>query len=168
MTQEQGAQETKARKITDPEEWLRDRVAYLKGVKNKSEAQELLVLLFGKAGRTDQEDRKLVALVKAEKAAVKAAKARTAAIKLIQDDKRKAAEAERKARNHEMFMAAGLLSLAGFVDKKTGKPTRDRGEILGALLALSKTTDPQRWASWKQTGDALLAQKGEELTKEAA
>ena len=34
-------------------------------------------------------------------------------------------------------------------------------ELLGLLLAAAKTEDPQRWAAWKQAGDALLAEKGD-------
>lgn len=51
----------------------------------------------------------------------------------------------------------GLLILAGLVETKTGQPTRDRGELLGALVALVHTpaTATQR-AAWKRTGDALL------------
>ena len=36
-----------------------------------------------------------------------------------------------------------------------------RTELLGVLLAAAKTDDPQRWATWKQAGDTLLADKGE-------
>jgi len=42
-----------------------------------------------------------------------------------------------------------------------GLEQRSRGELLGVLLAAAKTDDTQRWATWKQAGDALLAQKGE-------
>ena len=41
-----------------------------------------------------------------------------------------------------------------------GLEQRSRGELLGLLLAAASTTeDPQRWASWKVRGDALLAEK---------
>jgi hypothetical protein len=39
--------------------WLKDRVAYLKGLKSRSEQQELLVLLAEKANRNAQDDKKL-------------------------------------------------------------------------------------------------------------
>ena len=54
------------------DEWLIDRVAYLKGLKSRSEQQELLVLLAEKANRNAQEDKKLNAIVKAEKAGLRA------------------------------------------------------------------------------------------------
>lgn len=145
----------------DENYWLTARVTYLKGLKSRSDQQELLVLLAEKTGRTPQDDKKLAALVRAEKASVRAAKARQEAANLINAERKAAAEAERKARDHELYQAAGLLSLAGLVEKKTGKPTMDRGQLLGALLGLAKVPqdDPRR-SDWKRVGDALLAEKG--------
>jgi predicted ATP-dependent protease len=144
----------------DENYWLTARVTYLKGLKSRSDQQELLVLLAEKTARTPQDDKKLAALVRAEKASVRAAKARQEAANLINAERKAAAEAERKARDHELYQAAGLLSLAGLVDKKTGKPTMDRGQLLGALLGLAKVSqdDPRR-ADWKRAGDALLSEK---------
>jgi hypothetical protein len=69
--------------------------------------------------------------------------------------------AERKARDHEMYQAAGLLAMAGLVDRKTGKPTRDRGELLGALLALAKSNiDEAKRSEWKRVGDEALSKTG--------
>jgi len=44
--------------------WLKDRVAYLKGLKSRNEQQELLVLLAEKSNRNAQDDKKLNAIVK--------------------------------------------------------------------------------------------------------
>jgi len=144
--------------------WLNDRVLYLRGLKVRSEQQELLLMLAENLARTAHETKKLTALIKAEKASVRAAKARQEAANLINAERKTAAEAERKARNHAMYQAAGLLSLAGLVDKKTGQPTLDRGELLGALLGLAKVppADPRR-AEWQRAGDALLAERSTEL-----
>ena len=139
--------------------WLSTRVTYLKGIKSRNDQQELLILLADKNERTSQDEKKLVALVRAEKASVRAAKARQEAATLINAERKSTAEAERKARDHEMYQAAGLLSLAGLVDKKTGKPTMDRGQLLGALLGLAKVPkDDARRADWKRAGDALLTE----------
>jgi len=144
----------------DENYWLTARVTYLKGLKSRSDQQELLVLLAEKTDRTPQDDKKLAALVRAEKASLRAAKARQEAANLINAERKAVAETERKARDHELYQAAGLLSLAGLVDKKTGKPTMDRGQLLGALLGLAKVAqdDPRR-ADWKRAGDALLTEK---------
>ena len=99
----------------------------------------------------------MAALVRAEKAADRAQKARADAARIINVDKAK----ERKARDHELYQSAGLLILAGLVDTKTGKPTLDRGELLGALLGLAKVpADDSRRSDWKRAGDALLAERG--------
>lgn len=137
--------------------WLVARVTYLKGLKSRSDQQELLVLLAEKTARTPQDEKKLAALIRAEKASVRAAKARQEAANLINAERKAAAAAERKARDHELYQSAGLLILAGLVDTKSGKPTIDRGELLGALLGLAKVpaNDPRR-AEWKRIGDAQL------------
>ncbi len=145
-------------KQTD-EYWISSRLTYIKGLKSPSEQQSLLVLLAEKKDRTLHDEKKLNALIKAEKANIRASQARQNAANLINAEKKAAAVAARKARDHEMYQSAGLLSLAGLVDKETGMPARDRGALLGALIALSKTTDEARWSDWKRHGDALLAKE---------
>jgi hypothetical protein len=150
----------KARPMENNEEnkWLTARVAYLQGLKSLSDQQELMVMLSEKTNRTALDEKKLATLVRAEKASVRAAKARQEATNMINAERKAIAEADRKARDHEMYQAAGLLSLAGLVDKKTGKPTVDRGQLLGALLGLAKVPqdDPRR-IEWKRAGDAMLS-----------
>ena len=132
-------------------------MAYLQGLKSRNEQQELLVLLAEKANRNAQEDKKINAIVKAEKAGLRATKARQQVANLINAEKKAAAKAERTARTHELCNSAGLLILAGLVDTKSGQPTIDKGELLGALLGLAKVPakDPRR-LEWKRAGDALL------------
>ena len=134
------------------DDWIKDRVAYLKGLKARTEQQELLVLLADNPARTTQDSKKLMALVKAEKAAVRASKARQEVSNLLNAEKRAAKEEQRRARNHRLILQGVLIDLAGLEH-------RSRGELLGLLLAASTTDDPQRWASWKVKGDALLAEK---------
>ena len=134
----------------EKEDWIKDQVAYLKGVKARTEQQELLVLLADNPARTAQDSKKLAALVKAEKAAVNIRSASTAI--LLNAEKRAVKEEQRRARNHRLILQGVLIDLAGLEQ-------RSRGELLGLLLAASTTEDPQRWASWKVKGDALLAEK---------
>ena len=136
------------------DEWLTDRVAYLKSLKARSEPQQLLVLLAEKPDRSAADNQLLAALVRLERANDRAAQARLAAAKLIQDGKRRYAKEERKARAHRLIRQGVLFDLAGLAH-------RGRGELLGVLLAAAKTDDPQRWAHWKESGEALLAQKGD-------
>ena len=142
------------------DEWLNDRVKYLKGLKSKSEQQELLVLLAEKTNRTAQDDKKFNAIIRAEKASQRATKARQDAARLINEENRAAAKAERTGSTHELCNSAGLLILVGLVDTKTGKPAIDKGELLGALLGLAKVPaeDPRR-KEWKRAGDSMLAEQ---------
>ena len=136
--------------------WLEDRVAYIRGLKSPNDHQRLLLLLNDKKGATNDDRRKLVALIKAEKAAEKAQRAKASVAKIVNAEK----QAERKRRDHELYQSAGLLILAGLVDTKTGKPTLNSGELLGALLGLAKVpADDTRRGDWKRAGDALLASK---------
>lgn len=144
------------------DEWLTARIAYLRGLKSPSDQQRLLLLLADKPERSNDDNRKLSALVKAEKAAERAQKAKANAARIVNAEK----AAERKARDRELYQAAGLLILAGLVDSKTGRPTVDRGELLGALLGLAKVPlDDQRRSEWKRAGDALLTAKSSTTTK---
>jgi len=147
------------------DEWLNDRVKYLKGLKSRNEQQELLVLLAEKTNRTAQDDKKFNAIIRAEKASQIATKARHDAARLINEENRAAAKAERAARTHELCNSAGLLILASLVDTKTGKPLIDKGELLGALLGLAKVPaeDPRR-LEWKRAGGCSTNQRKPNLS----
>ena len=129
-------------------EWLSNRVIYIKALKKPTEQQKLLVSLFDNANRTPEEQKHLQILTRAERAGERAETTRVAAESMLNSRK----EEERKARNHRLILQGTLIDLAGLQD-------RSRGELLGLLLAASKTNDPSHWASWKQAGDALLSKK---------
>jgi len=148
--------------MTPKDKWLEERLAYIRGLKSPSDQQRLLLLLADKPERTEAESRQLAALIRAERAADRAQRARAAAARIINAEK----EAARKARNRELFKSAGLLILAGLVDTSTGKPTRDPGELLGALMSLSESqVDEEKRLSWKRRGDALLADRAAAKSK---
>ena len=136
------------------DEWLVNRVAFLKGLKSGTEPQQLLVLLGEKPDRSAADNQLLAALVRLEQANDRAAQARLAAAKLIQSSKRRSVKEERKARAHRLIQQGVLFDLAGL-------ESRSRGELLGLLLAAAKTDDPNRWAHWKEAGEALLTEKGD-------
>lgn len=138
------------------DKWLAERLAYLRGLKAPSDQQRLLMMLADKPDRTADDARKLAALVRAEKAAERAQKARANAARIVNAEKAKA----RKARDRELYQSAGLLIMAGLVDTKTGQPTLDRGELLGALMGLAKVPedDPRR-TEWKRAGDAMMVER---------
>ncbi|WP_283397201.1 conjugal transfer protein TraD [Escherichia coli] len=89
----------------------------------------------------------------AEKAA--AAKARVTAI--IAAERKAAARAERKARDHELYKAAGLMIVAGLVDSKTGKPKFSAAELVGALAGIAELPrNHPKWQEWEKRGKELL------------
>lgn len=138
-------------------EWMNDRIDYIKGLKAPSEQQQLLVLLAEKSAPDASDKKKLNAIIRAEKATERAAKARAVASAMIHAEKQAAAVAARKARTHELCESAGLLGLAGLVDTETGKPTIDRRELLGALLGLAAVSaDHPKREEWKKVGDDML------------
>src|SRR5665647_3562893 len=96
--------------------WFENRITHIKGLKTPTEQQKMLALLAEKANRTSQEEKYLSALIRAEKANEKAAKARTAADTLINDDKKKAKETERKERTHRLIQQGVLFDLAQLED----------------------------------------------------
>lgn len=129
--------------------WTDGYLAMLKGMKARSEQQELLVLLSEKASRTKEEQRQMDVLLRAEKAKEQAKRAAKDAAALLGEHK----EAERKARNHRLIQQGLLIDLAGLEGW-------DRGEILGGLLSMaSATANREHRAGWKRQGDALLATK---------
>jgi hypothetical protein len=138
------------------DKWLSERILHIKNLRSPSDQQRLLLMLSEKIPRTNDEERKLSFLIKAEWAEAKAQKARSDVARIVNAEK----ESARKARDRELYQAAGLLILAGLVDTKTGSPLIDRGELLGALIGIEETsvTDAVR-TQWKRTGDALLASR---------
>ncbi|GJQ54214.1 MAG: hypothetical protein HKUEN07_07830 [Rhodocyclaceae bacterium] len=140
------------------DDWMTARLAYLRGLKHHTDHQRLLLLLADKPDRTPEDERKLAALVRAEKAAERAQKARANAARIVNEEKLM----ERKARDRELYNAAGLMILAGLVDSRTGMPVLDRGELLGALMELSRVApEDECKAQWKRKGDGLLGEEVE-------
>ena len=130
--------------------WEEKRVQYIDGLRKPSEAQQLLAILFKKTDRTEAENKKLAALVKAEKANERALNANATITKMMNGEKEEA----RRGRTHRLVQQGILFDLVGL-------DTRSRGEMLGALIAAASSvkTNPEHWASWKVKGDALLAEK---------
>lgn len=135
-------------------DWLANRLAYIKGLKHPTKQQELLLLL-GTTPPTDSEDEKtLRALIKAEKAVIAAEKAKADVTRRLNA----AAKAADKQRTHELIQSGLLLVAAGLVDKKTGKPKIDRAELVGALTSLAKLPPQhERRTAWRQEGEQMLA-----------
>ena len=91
-----------------------------------------------------------------EESLAKAKSAKSALDKIRRDQDRKEKIAAGKARNHALFMVGGLAEIAGLLEL-------DKGALLGGLLAIAKSLnagpDSPRFQEWKNTGDALLAER---------
>lgn len=141
----------------DNSSWAQAHVERLRTKTNKSNISKddkLFLLLTDKPDRTPVENRSLAALIRVERAKETMRAGRGA----IREAASAKAKADRKARDHQRFLAAGLMTMVGLLDDKTGEPTWDRATLLGALDALAKvaaTEDQQR--RWKARGEALLA-----------
>ena len=127
-------------------EWRQQRLAYIRGLKNPTPHQRLLLVLVDHAEKTATDNRKLEVLWRAERAEERAQATRTNAARVVNADK----EAAKKARNHRLIEQGALQDIAGL-------ESWDRGTLLGALLGLAQINDPERLARWKAMGDAELA-----------
>jgi hypothetical protein len=80
--------------------------------------------------------------------------------------KDKLKEQERRKRNHELFLNAGLLIVAGLVDSKTGLANYDKEVLVGAYYTIKKTIEKgneETIEQWKRIGKELLAGKESEI-----
>lgn len=75
-------------------EYLNDLVKRFEGYKSPTDTQQLIILLGNKDNRSDDDNRKLSVLLKAEKKADQLAKARADARRLLDAEKAKARKAE--------------------------------------------------------------------------
>lgn len=134
--------------------WTENHIAYIKGMTKSSEQQQLLVILHEMASRTPQDEKKYLAIERAEKAAERAAKARRDATNYINSEAKAKAAADKKVRDHHLIQIGALFEILD-IDK------RPAGELLGLLMAgaSAANADPTKWAAWKQRGDALLMQR---------
>lgn len=137
--------------------WTVERIAYLRSLKSPSEQQLLLVLLSEKNDEPKNE-KKLSALIKFEKASVRASKARQAVNNLLHAEEKSTKEAERKARNHRLIQQGLLIDFASLEDW-------NHGELLGALISMAKSDSIslEKRADWKRQGDALISSKEQKL-----
>lgn len=149
------------------QEFIQERITYFKALKNRTEQQELFILLAEKPNKTALDEKKLAALVTAEKALIRATKARATVSKFInaekkakQDAENAEKEAERKARTHRLVQQGLLLDFAGLENY-------DKGLLMGAFHNLGRSlidsVSAEKKADWKRVGDEILAKKDYKL-----
>jgi hypothetical protein len=133
--------------------WLTERLAYFRTLKNPAEHQTMMLLLGVKPDLTPGEKKQLAAAVALE--AIEQRRQKSA-----EDFKRISADpdSKKKERDHRMYQAAGLLSMAGLIDKD-GTLKHPSDALLGGLLGLAEVQDPRRWEAWALKGAALMAER---------
>ena len=134
--------------------WTVDRIKYLRGLKSPNQSQMLLILLFDKTEKTDQDYKSIGVLVRNEKTVAKVAKTQGAVLNLLK--KEKAAQEEenekkRRARNH------GLVEL-GLLFQYAEIESLPRSELVGMLLDF-KNADAHQRKIWSEAGAAFFASK---------
>ena len=135
------------------QDWLANRLAYIRGLKHPTKQQELLLLLGETPPDNSEDEKTLRTLIKAEKAVIAADKAKADVTRRLNA----AAKAADKQRTHELIQSGLLMVAAGLVDKKTGKPKIDRAELVGALTSLAKLPPQhERRSSWRQEGQQII------------
>ena len=130
-------------------EWLSEKITYISALKNPNDAQRLLLELSQIQYRTPDQEKKINALIKAEKAIDRANKQKVAVKKLLNAEK----EAERKARTRHLIQLGALFEIAN-LDK------RDPAELLGILIKTAEIdSDDMKWQIWKDLGQNILNQR---------
>lgn len=123
-------------------DYLDDLVKRFKGFKSPNDTQQLIIILGEKDNRSEDDNRKLAVLMKAERKADQLAKARADARRLIDADKAKARKAEVRRKliwmsalekmadtdqeaNHHLRMLMQEAFTGGFVSDRDKDVVRD-------------------------------------------
>lgn len=135
---------------------VENQVKYIKALVKPTEEQRLLTELYdAQEHLTPEQKKKFDLLVRAERAEEKVSAAKAELKAITRNEK----DIARKERNHNLFQAAGLLQLAGLIDKETGKPN-DAEMLLGALNHIKSIIDNQEntplLIDWKSKGNLQL------------
>ena len=101
-------------------EYLDDLVKRFKGYKSPNDTQRLIIMLGEKDNRSDDDNRKLAVLLKAEKKADQLAKARADARRMVDAEKAK----ERKAETRRKVIWGGALKTASKNDPQIAEVMR--------------------------------------------
>jgi hypothetical protein len=134
------------------QDWIATRVAYINALRNPTDAQRVLVLLFNVTNRSSKQERELSALVRLEKINEKADTARQTAYRILHQKR----IVDKKLRDHRLIQVGALMEIAT-------NDHEDRGLLLGALLYISDQLHSDRGtelgAQFKLHGDSVLKQR---------
>lgn len=130
---------------------------FLKALTKPSEYQRLLIELHEKPNRTQIEEKKLAALIKTEKATIRANKAKQRMQDLLRTERTKQQALQRKARTRRLIELGALFEIA-HLDQ------HDAATLVGMLSSIKIAPDDARWTQWHEKGVSILQQRKQAKT----
>jgi len=118
---------------------------FLKALSRPTKYQELLIELYEKTDRTATEDKKLSALIRTEKANIRANKAKQDMQNLLNAERSKEKALERKVRTKRLIELGALFDIANLGH-------HDPATLVGMLSAIKIAPDDARWSKWHKEG----------------
>ena len=122
---------------------------FLKALSRPTDYQKLLIELYEKTDRTTIEDKKLSALIRTEKANIRANKAKKEMQNLLNAEKTKEKALERKARTKRLIELGALFDIANLGH-------HDPATLVGMLSNVKIAPDDPKWTNWHKQGVSIL------------
>ncbi|MEY0256418.1 hypothetical protein AB7X32_22015 [Morganella morganii] len=114
--------------------WIEERMTFIRKFSEKTGRQQEIIRLLDIENRTSLEQKQLHVLATAEKSELQ----RRETQQRLEVQERIAGRRRRRERNHQMFLAAGMLTQSGLVDKVTGKPNYDKDMLTRAFTQFNQ------------------------------
>ena len=125
---------------------------FLKVLSRPTDYQKLLIELYEKTDRTPIEDKKLSALIRTEKANIRANKAKKEMQNLLNAEKNKEKALERKARTKRLIELGALFDIANLGH-------HDPATLVGMLSNVKIAPDDPKWTNWHKQGVSILQER---------
>ncbi len=125
---------------------------FLKALSRPTDYQKLLIELYEKTDRTATEDKKLSALIRTEKATIRANKAKEDMQNLLNAERTKEKALERKARTKRLIELGALFDIADLGH-------HDPATLVGMLSSIKIAPDSEKWGNWHKLGVSILQER---------
>ena len=125
---------------------------FLKALSRPTDYQKLLIELYEKTDRTTIEDKKLSALIRTEKANIRANKAKKEMQNLLNAEKNKEKALERKARTKRLIELGALFDIANLGH-------HDPATLVGMLSNVKIAPNDPKWTNWHKQGVSILQER---------
>ena len=127
-------------------------LAYLKALSKPTEYQRLLIELYEKDEHSPIENKKLMALIKTEKAHLRAMKAKKEMQQLLNAEANKEKALQRKQRTKRLIELGALFDIANLGH-------HDPATLVGMLSNIRIAPDDPKWTNWHTQGVSILQQR---------